>query len=882
MVQISGVQGDGTTVEEGELAQFTVTLNQASAQAETVTLSLQNGTADASDYDNLQFYNAQGQPISSTLVFQPGETSKDIYVKTIDNDPPLNEPLEDYSVQAQLAGGNTDTAQGQITDSDQAQISINDVQVQEGGQLVFTVSLNQSSASTVSVNWQTALDNAGANPASLADFVSNAGTVTFLPGEISKQVVVQTNQDALNEFDETLLVQLSSAVGAQIADASGVGTILDDDGPSAGTASATVDEDGLQGPPPGIGDAAAGDWTDSNADGDNDETTFSGTLPGDVGANGPASFDFAAMHGQSAALGAETVSYDWNAGSNTLTASATRDGESVDVFQVQLDPASGDYTVTLLNNALHTQAGVEDDVTAALTYTVTDAGNATANGTLNVTIDDDLPVVVGDEQTVDKPNINLMVILDVSTSMNAQTTFDGVQMSQLEAAVASINQLFDAYDQVGNTAVRLVTFSSSAQEVGATWTTIDQARTLLAGVSARGFTNYRAALEAASGVDSLSNGSFGNGAWDDPGKLGDAINVSYFASDGNPNVEGLINGSIQSAWQDFLLEEDILSYALGVGNVNPGHLHPIAYDGRPDDQREDPGANRDIDAVVVDDFDDLPEVLADTIPPLTGSLFTTGGASATGGADGAETMLIVIDGTTLTFDLAADPQNPGEVDPTLVSAVGGSLVFDYDEGSNVLTATSAKGGEWSVELNGGAFTYQAAQGASGTDSLDFSIIDGDGDSASSSIDIDLSGGQSRAQPQAAQAGPLLDSEPLLATAGDDVFAWELSDIGTPGDPEEDTVLRFGDQGQDVLDLSDLLVDAHPGDAGEIGDLDHFLNISSDGTDSVVHISTSGGFSDGLFDPAAVDQSIVLAGVDLGDDSAQAIRDLLSSGQLIAD
>mgnify|MGYP001983649354 CR=1 FL=1 len=71
---------------------------------------------------------------------------------------------------------------------------------------------------------------------------------------------------------------------------------------------------------------------------------------------------------------------------------------------------------------------------------------------------------------------------------------------------------------------------------------------------------------------------------------------------------------------------------------------------------------------------DLPEVLADTIPPLTGSLFTTGGASATGGADGAETMLIVIDGTTLTFDLAADPQNPGEVDPTLVSAVGGSLI----------------------------------------------------------------------------------------------------------------------------------------------------------------------------------------------------------------
>ena len=78
------------------------------------------------------------------------------------------------------------------------------------------------------------------------------------------------------------------------------------------------------------------------------------------------------------------------------------------------------------------------------------------------------------------------------------------------------------------------------------------------------------------------------------------------------------------------------------------------------------------------------------------------------------------------------------------------------------------------------------------------------------------------------------------------------------------------------------MDAHPGEGGDIGDLEQFLSISSDGTDSVVRISSSGGFAGGTFDPSAVDQTITLMGVDLGDDSAQAIRDLLSSGQLLAD
>ncbi|MAT92731.1 MAG: hypothetical protein CME59_09025, partial [Halioglobus sp.] len=140
------VSADGP-VEEGGLAKFTVALTVASAQAQTVNLSLADGTADSSDYDNIQFYDALGQPISSALVFAPGETSKDVYVRTIDNDPPLNEPLENFTFTGELVGGNSDSAQGQITDSDRPVVQISGVQgdgttVEEGELAQFTVTLN--------------------------------------------------------------------------------------------------------------------------------------------------------------------------------------------------------------------------------------------------------------------------------------------------------------------------------------------------------------------------------------------------------------------------------------------------------------------------------------------------------------------------------------------------------------------------------------------------------------------------------------------------------------------------------------------------------------------------------------------------------------------
>jgi hypothetical protein len=108
-------------------------------------------------------------------------------------------------------------------------ISIGDASVMEGdsGQtaLVFTVSLSKASHREVSVYYAT--DNGAAIAGS--DYVPTAGMLRFAPGETTKTITVLVNGDAFYEEDEYILVDLSGASGAKIADAIGVGLILNDD-----------------------------------------------------------------------------------------------------------------------------------------------------------------------------------------------------------------------------------------------------------------------------------------------------------------------------------------------------------------------------------------------------------------------------------------------------------------------------------------------------------------------------------------------------------------------------------------------------------------------------------------------------------------------------
>jgi hypothetical protein len=107
-------------------------------------------------------------------------------------------------------------------------VSIDDVSVTEedAGQVnaVFTVTLSAASSESVIVNYATAHRTAGAG-----DYAAVSGTLTFAPDMTIQQVVVPIANDTLNEAAETFSVILSGAINAAIADASGVGTIVDDD-----------------------------------------------------------------------------------------------------------------------------------------------------------------------------------------------------------------------------------------------------------------------------------------------------------------------------------------------------------------------------------------------------------------------------------------------------------------------------------------------------------------------------------------------------------------------------------------------------------------------------------------------------------------------------
>jgi hypothetical protein len=108
-------------------------------------------------------------------------------------------------------------------------MSINDVSVTEGDSgtkpAVFAVTLSTTSTSTVTAHFATADGTAHAP----GDYTASSGTVTFNPGDTSKTVSVAVKGDTLAESNETFHVDLSSPSNATIADAQGIGTILDDD-----------------------------------------------------------------------------------------------------------------------------------------------------------------------------------------------------------------------------------------------------------------------------------------------------------------------------------------------------------------------------------------------------------------------------------------------------------------------------------------------------------------------------------------------------------------------------------------------------------------------------------------------------------------------------
>ncbi|MBB5766024.1 outer membrane autotransporter protein [Xanthomonas arboricola] len=217
-VSPSSVPEDGTT----NLI-YTVSLDQAAQSAVSVAFSVGGSATSGTDY----------AAVSSPLVINAGQTTG-----TITINPTADATIEpDETVVISLAAGSgysvgsPNSATGTILNDDQPALSINDVSVSEGNagttNATFTVSLSQpAGAGGVSFDISTADGTATAG----VDYVASSLAGQTIPaGSSSATFTVQVNGDSLSEPDETFFVNVSNVTGATVADAQGLGTIVNDD-----------------------------------------------------------------------------------------------------------------------------------------------------------------------------------------------------------------------------------------------------------------------------------------------------------------------------------------------------------------------------------------------------------------------------------------------------------------------------------------------------------------------------------------------------------------------------------------------------------------------------------------------------------------------------
>jgi hypothetical protein len=208
------------TATEGDNLVFSVTLSNPSAETIIVSLNTGAGTAlEGTDYTS----------IDGTLVtFLAGQTSTTVTVSSIEDN--IDEPTESFIVTGTQVSGSVntgDTGVGTILDDDPApSLLINDVAVQEGESLVFTLNLTNPSSQTIVVS----LNTGGGTALEGTDYTSIDGTlVTFLAGQTVTTVTVSSIEDNIDEPNESFVVSATQVSGSVNTADTGVGTILDDD-----------------------------------------------------------------------------------------------------------------------------------------------------------------------------------------------------------------------------------------------------------------------------------------------------------------------------------------------------------------------------------------------------------------------------------------------------------------------------------------------------------------------------------------------------------------------------------------------------------------------------------------------------------------------------
>jgi predicted extracellular nuclease len=218
------------SVAEGnaDATPITFTVIRTGDSAGTVTADYTvnfTGNATADDF-------AAGTPLSGTVTFGDGETSRTITVTVAGDVAPENDETFTVSL-SNVVGGTTHdaSATGTILNDDglPPSVTIDDVSRAEGNDgtttLTFTVT-RTGGTQAFTIDYATTGGNATAGD----DYTATSGTLSFAEGETAQTITVTVAGDKNGEPNETFQVQLSNPTGfAVIADSSGTGTIVNDD-----------------------------------------------------------------------------------------------------------------------------------------------------------------------------------------------------------------------------------------------------------------------------------------------------------------------------------------------------------------------------------------------------------------------------------------------------------------------------------------------------------------------------------------------------------------------------------------------------------------------------------------------------------------------------
>ncbi|MDF1832041.1 MAG: Ig-like domain-containing protein, partial [Porticoccaceae bacterium] len=602
---------------------------------------------------------------------------------------------------------------------------------------------------------------------------------------------------------------------------------------------------------------------------DDQTTAISETnLPGPDIANGM--FTFADVDGDS--LTATLVEPTFELMSNEEAVTWTGDGTQLlvgstlangEVIRVTIDN-TGSYVVTLSGPLDHPVGNAQDILAFDVSVDVTD-GTSTATGKLNISIEDDIPVV---EDSQVQFSINAAPATISGENLLGDTGTFGNDGGFIETIkIGGITYTYDTDTDTVSTAgasnlVISHTFNDANDEL-----TIDtiKGETLVVDMLT---SDYDFTASGIPVIAPIANEAPEVGVYEEGGLLGivgaDLLGLVDFsqhqlftATDANNNIESVVVD------YDPVLALDV-GFLTGAGIRTWTYSSELAQEFGLDIQLD--VSDITLLTINVTDYARL------TITSLDG-----------GSIDNLQLNeflgTLALTGSALSLDLLSSIN---------IAATDTNAANDAEDANNLLN-TSLLGNTPPSVIQEGTASGETLNGDGGNDRL-YGYGGADTLNGLGGNDI-LRGGSGSDTVNGGTGNDIIiggtGNDTKTGDTGTDVFLWEEGHAGAAGSPAIDEITDFDTaslaSGGDLLDLGHLL--QGEGRIGSLpGNLSNYLHFELSGGNTIVHISTEGNYAGG-FVGGQTDQQITLTGVDLvtGFASDQdIIAGLLASEKLIVD